>query len=161
MFYSWNMQHCSLTIQVHYNWMTQIYDYEWRLCIKQRAVCCPLRQTILYLVSIIIIYNVLNSIMLEGVPFVWILVLIILLFILTIVLYQGIFHLKGKFWGLMKWYVASSLKLNFYFWFTRPIFLIKLLKLEMTRWSYFLLFSFVRFGLFLLVRSICWLLCGE
>jgi len=65
------------------------YDYEWRLCIKQRAVCCPLRQTILYLVCIIN-YNSNTITMLEGVSFVWILVLILLLFILVILLCRGI-----------------------------------------------------------------------
>ena len=52
-------------------------------------------------------------------------------------------------------------KLNSYFWYTIPIVFIELLKLVMPKWPCFLLFSFVRFGLFLLVRSICWLLCWE
>jgi hypothetical protein len=39
---------------------------------------------------------------------------------------------------------------------------VKLLKLNlMPIWLHFLLFIFVVFGLFLLVVSICWLLCWE
>jgi len=39
----------------------------------------------------------------------------------------------------MKWYVAFPLKLNSYFWFKRQMFVIKLLKSEMPRRSYFLI----------------------